>query len=406
MKSVMHGRIRAQIGRHGARATASPPLLRRAFWLAALAGLILALGGVHPAHAQKKREGYLVHERDATKTLYFYRIIEDSLVYIRQETDETGAALALPPLVVRQLNAQLNQMAPLDSTQLNSVALTYENNRLLVNLAQNVNMYALAAFFVAFVVLAVALLVWFRRRLRQEEQRQRDLIEMRKRLSEGREDERLRLAQELHDGPVQDLHAVRMHLTMMQPATHPEASLAPQPAIDGIQQELLHVIHELRSISENLRPPALVPFGLSAAIQAHVERFRQLHPGLDVTLDLAEDAQRLPERVRLALFRICQEALNNAAQHARAGRIAVRFDLDGRQALLEIRDDGRGFEVPEAWIRLGQTGHYGLLGMSERAESIGAALSVRSAEGEGTSVRVTVPRTKAVRENDVAHAPL
>ena len=126
------------------------------------------------------------------------------------------------------------------------------------------------------------------------------------------------------------------------------------------------VIQKLRVICGDLRPPALAPFGLERAIRSHAERFEESHPELRVSLELTPDGQTLPDAMRLALYRVYQESMNNIAKHAEARQVHVRLALDEARVALEIRDDGRGFVLPERWIELGRQEHYGLLGISER----------------------------------------
>jgi len=104
------------------------------------------------------------------------------------------------------------------------------------------------------------------------------------------------------------------------------------------------------------------------------------------------DGQMLPEKVQMALFRIYQEAISNVARHAGAGCVLIRFYLNEERVLLEISDDGCGFQVPERWILLARRGRLGLLGAAERADSTGGRLEVESASGKGTVVRVVAPR--------------
>lgn len=234
----------------------------------------------------------------------------------------------------------------------------------------------------------------YRRRLRRESKRRRHADEVRRRLTESQEAERLRLAQDLHDGPVQDLHALRMRLSLL--ARSPAAS-TPTPSSESlgeVVEEVQRVIRELRGVSEDLRPPALAPFGLAAALGAFADRFRRTHPSIHISLDLDDDGQALPERGRLALFRIAQEAMNNAAKHARPSHVAVALRLEDDRVLLSVSDDGRGYRVPDDLRTLGQDGHYGLLGMVERADAIGAELHIESdPSGTGpTEVRATVRR--------------
>jgi signal transduction histidine kinase len=264
-------------------------------------------------------------------------------------------------------------------------------------------MLPVALIFVVGLITVVAFPVGvYRRRLRKEHERRRHADDVRRRLTESQEAERLRLAQDLHDGPVQDLHALRMRLSLL--ARTPATDVAPAPVgetLGEVVEEVQRVIRELRGVSEDLRPPALVPFGLAAALGAFADRFRSAHPSIHVALDLDDDGQRLPERVRLALFRIAQEAMNNAAKHGRPRHVAVILQINDDRVLLSVRDDGRGYRVTDDLRTLGRDGHYGLLGMAERADAIGAELHVGSdpAGTQPTEVRVTVRRANPKRQD-------
>jgi PAS domain S-box-containing protein len=222
---------------------------------------------------------------------------------------------------------------------------------------------------------------------------ERELAELRHRLAESREAERLHLAQELHDGPIQDLYGVRYQLGTLAKGLVEEADLSQWAAA---QAGLQRATQALRATCQALRPPALAHFGLEAAIRSHAESFQETYPDLQVELELTPDEQRLPEHMRLALFRIYQQALSNVARHADAQRVMVRFHLDEEQVQLEIRDDGRGFQMPGSWIYLAREGHLGLAGAAERAEGIGGELQVTSTPGDGTVLRVQVPRPHPV----------
>jgi signal transduction histidine kinase len=108
---------------------------------------------------------------------------------------------------------------------------------------------------------------------------------------------------------------------------------------------------------------------------------------------LAHDGQDLPERIRIALFRIYQEALNNVLRHAQAKTVKVRLKLTTQKVVLEIQDDGIGFELPNHWVRLARQGHLGLVGAMERAREVGGILEVITAPGRGTLLRASVPIT-------------
>jgi signal transduction histidine kinase len=216
-----------------------------------------------------------------------------------------------------------------------------------------------------------------------------ELTEARQRLSESREAERLHLAQELHDGPVQDLYGVRFQLGEL--VESPDGAGINQVGVSELQTSIQHVIKTLRDICGELRPPALAPFGLEIAIRSHAAHFQETHPDLAVSLDLSPDGLDLPERVRLTLFRIYQQALNNVIHHAQARAVFVQLAATAEQIVLAIQDDGCGFVVPPNWLEFARQGHMGLLGATERAEAIGGKLEITSAIGEGTVLRVVVP---------------
>jgi PAS domain S-box-containing protein len=215
-----------------------------------------------------------------------------------------------------------------------------------------------------------------------------ELEEVQRRLIDSTESERILIARELHDGPLQEIFALNYALASVSGSLADSEQVA---ELHAIQIKLLEINQVLREIMGELRPPALAPFGLEKAILDHSERFDQKYPELNVRLDLMPDGTRLPERVRLALFRIYQAAVSNVARHARASQLEIRLRLTEKEAILEILDDGVGFEIPERWIGLVRQGQYGLVGAAERAEAVGGNLLVSSRPGEGTSVRVSVP---------------
>jgi PAS domain S-box-containing protein len=215
-----------------------------------------------------------------------------------------------------------------------------------------------------------------------------ELEEVRRRLMDSLEMERLHLAQDLHDGPVQDLYGVTYQLESLRNDLAVNQS---SEAIEEVQILLRKVIRSLREICGELRPPALAPFGLEKAIRSHADRFRQEYPHIYLILDLFPDGQLLPEAVRLALFRIYQQMLVNVVRHADANQVWVRFKLQDGQVILEIEDDGVGFEVSQRWIDLVREGHLGLAGAIERAEAIGGGLEVKTSPGQGTLIRIWAP---------------
>jgi signal transduction histidine kinase len=214
-----------------------------------------------------------------------------------------------------------------------------------------------------------------------------DLAETRRRLVGAREAERVRLAQELHDGPTQSLYGLSFRLAGL-------ADLGGDAALRelGSLQDSLHdATSQLHAVCTSLRPPALVAFGLEPAIRSALDGLMSAHPELAVSVRLARDDNVLRNEVRLALYRIFQEAIANLVRHANAGAVAVTLELDAEAVSIDVADDGAGFVVPERWVEFAREGHLGLVGAAERAEAVGGRLIVTSRPGYGTRVHAVVP---------------
>ena len=203
-----------------------------------------------------------------------------------------------------------------------------------------------------------------------------------------REDERRRLARDLHDGPAQSLAAALFGVDLAvsaidrAPATAREELLAARTLVRD-------ALDDVRALMTGLRPRLLEERGLVVALNALAAM-----PPLWGTEVLVETqgigtGERLPAEVELTLFRIAQEAVSNARRHGAASRAEVSLTVNREAAILLIVDDGRGFlcEPGLAW----PIGREGLPGMRERAELLGGTLLVESAPGAGTRIEVTLP---------------
>jgi len=195
----------------------------------------------------------------------------------------------------------------------------------------------------------------------------------------AQEEERTRVARDLHDEVNQSLTGLLLRLEAAREAAPPEleGELAETKALAN------QAMTELLSLARQLRPTALDDLGLVAAIEGQVDRLGgEIETSLKVEgafTDLGADAQ-------LVVYRVAQEALTNAARHSGAGRVEVRLRrADGGGVVLEVADDGRGFAFDESQRGLG------IGGMRERALLIGAELAIESRPGHGTTVRLTVP---------------
>ncbi len=214
-------------------------------------------------------------------------------------------------------------------------------------------------------------------------------MEVQRRLIEHREQERMQIARDLHDGPLQEM--IGIYFTLKEASKTPGAAHLPEE-LPVLEDSLQKLIDNLRAFCAELRPPALGPFGLEKVILSHVETFRQRHPEITCYLQLQNERDVLDEAPRMALFRVYQEALNNVARHASAGQVWVQLLVEKDFVKLEIRDDGNGFAVPEEWIDYAREGHFGLVGMQERMQSVSGSLRLVSAPGQGTCLTAAVPR--------------
>jgi PAS domain S-box-containing protein len=221
-----------------------------------------------------------------------------------------------------------------------------------------------------------------------QKQIETELVELQQRLMQGREAERLRLAQELHDGPLQEVIGITYQIQSLDNAISADAD---REQLQTVQSSLQQLAKSIRTTCGELRPPTLIPFGLEKTILSHAGEFKTSHPELNIELNLVDDSQSLSEPVRIVLFRIYQEALRNIVRHAQANTVWVRFWLTEDQAFLEIQDDGVGFVLPRRWINLARQGHLGLVGTQERAKEVGGNLEVTAAPGQGTLIRAVVP---------------
>jgi two-component system sensor histidine kinase UhpB len=243
------------------------------------------------------------------------------------------------------------------------------------------------------VMLSPAYCLIYRPFCRLWDERQRSEEEVRhlsQRLIEAVEAERQHIARELHDEFGQVLTALQFSMETLG-RTLPEESSEARTHLRRIVGLLTQLGNHVRHVSGALRPVLLDDMGLEAALRSHVDQFAGLHPDLQIDIAVDVRQRRLPPAVNLALFRICQESLNNAARHARARRVDIRLTYAPRKVELTVEDDGVGFDPEEVRRRSFRSSGIGLLGMRERAAALGGRLQVVSAKGRGTTIGVELP---------------
>ncbi len=221
----------------------------------------------------------------------------------------------------------------------------------------------------------------------QVAQRTSALRSLSNRLMQLQDEERRRIARELHDSVGQYLTALAINLDLLAtPEGQNRATLVAES-----RQLLDHCLSETRTLSHLLHPPLLDETGFASAAQWYVEGFAR-RSGVDIQLRLPP-LQRLPANVELMLFRVLQETLNNIHRHAESNKAEVSLDFDGRQVILEVRDFGQGIH-PDRLERFRSSGTgvgVGLAGIRERVSELGGTMEISSGRG-GTAVRVSAAR--------------
>lgn len=212
-------------------------------------------------------------------------------------------------------------------------------------------------------------------------------------ITRGQEEERKRLARELHDDTVQDLIALNHRIEMARRTLQHDPAAAAQ-RLDELESMVDESLAELRRFTRALRPVYLEDLGLLPAVEMLV-RDVAATASPSTTFRTVGQPRRLSEDVELTLYRIAQEALANVVQHAGASAVDVVLSFAPDEAILTVEDNGVGFSVPERPEGLAHVGHFGLVGMRERAELIGARLTLDSQPGAGTRVAVHVPTAAA-----------
>lgn len=199
------------------------------------------------------------------------------------------------------------------------------------------------------------------------------------------EEERKRIARELHDDTAQSLAALLIRLRLLRGVQDPEDR---DQSLDQMRTEVGEALERIRRFARGLRPPALDDLGLIPALESHV---RSLSESVGVPIRVeAEPLERpLSRQTELALYRIAQEATSNAVRHASPNRVLIRIGEVEEAVTLTVEDDGHGFDVDQ--VIQTDDGGLGLFGMQERAAYVGGQVSIDSTPGEGTQVRATIP---------------
>ena len=202
-------------------------------------------------------------------------------------------------------------------------------------------------------------------------------------LIRAEEDQRSRIARELHDGLGQMMTAVTIELKVLHDAAPPEL----QARVDDVGALSAQVMTEMRRISQELRPAILDEMGLGEAVRGLVARLER-HASLSVELSIEGSLDRLPADATIACYRLVQEALNNVVRHSGASHARVRLAREQDRVEVEVTDDGKGIDYdPAAQL----DGHFGLMGLQERIRAIGGTFEFGRTQPVGTRVIAQIP---------------
>ncbi|MBI5651113.1 MAG: HAMP domain-containing protein [Chloroflexi bacterium] len=207
-------------------------------------------------------------------------------------------------------------------------------------------------------------------------------------MTRGQEDERIRLARELHDDTIQSLIALQQRVEMVEKALSQDPARANEK-IRELRELVASSLTSVRRFVRDLRPTYLEELGLIPALEMLSREAR-------ASFQIVGEETRLDAERELALYRIAQEALRNVAKHARAQTITLTVTFDTREVAITIEDDGVGFAAPDAPTAYARAGHFGLMGMQERAQLFGGKVYVKSERGKGTKVVAFVPVSAVV----------
>jgi len=219
---------------------------------------------------------------------------------------------------------------------------------------------------------------------------QRRLKEFSRKSIEALEADRKAVSRELHDSIGGNLAAIKFALESI--ANKIDEN--PGEAATSLENAILHLaetIKDCKRISANLRPEIIDDRGLLPTINWHIRQFSQHYSHIQIIRQIDVDEQEVPELLKIVIYRVIQEALNNAAMHSKADTIYVRLKKSGSYFEAEVEDNGQGFDFKEVLNRGDRMSGFGLKSMRERVEIIGGLFSLHSLSGTGTCIRIAFP---------------
>ncbi|MDY6912238.1 MAG: PAS domain S-box protein, partial [Chloroflexota bacterium] len=223
-----------------------------------------------------------------------------------------------------------------------------------------------------------------------EQRQQRDAMRAyTNQVTQAQEEERKRIARELHDETIQDLASLGMDIDSIA-RTERELSESIVEGLEGLRTKTDSILNGIRRFSQDLRPPMIDELGLTEALRWLVEDLGT-NQSINTSLEIKGVARRFSPETELLLFRITQEALNNVKRHSKATEASLVVEFETNRVNMTVVDNGHGFELAEGINAFAQAGKLGLIGMQERARLLGGSLRIESRMGRGTTIAIELP---------------
>ncbi|MCX7942243.1 MAG: sensor histidine kinase [Dictyoglomaceae bacterium] len=204
-------------------------------------------------------------------------------------------------------------------------------------------------------------------------------------LMKAQEEERKKIARELHDEIGQTLTAIKINLELLRRKIDPKLVNYIDDSINLIDK----TIEQVRNLSLNLRPSLLDDLGLLSSLKWYVEREKKRN-NLNIEYVFDFQQEKINKDLSINIFRIIQEGLTNIIKHAQARNIFLEIKEEGENILITIKDDGIGFDVEKIWEKVKEGRALGILGIKERVELFNGNMEIKSKKGEGTEIKITL----------------
>ena len=209
-------------------------------------------------------------------------------------------------------------------------------------------------------------------------------------VTRAQEEERKRLARDIHDDVAPSLLLIIQRLDAITSSTKPRLSSSLKSKLEDLYTQVTKALENLRRYAQDLRPGIIDDLGLVAALEWMAENLDKNY-GIDTKVEVIGIERSLPDEVQLLLFRIAQEALTNIRRHAEALRVWITLEFGDDKTVLTVKDNGKGFKLPQRIGDLANVRKLGILGMYERGRLLGGTLEVKSELGKGTIIIMEAP---------------